>query len=240
MKLPYYPLRKIISTLCLCGLLYTPAVFGGAYQSHESIYQAARSYARSHVVPKHAQKPEIKISKLDSRLKLKKCSNRLKAFLPKGGRKIGKTTIGIKCTGSNPWSLHVPLTISVYGKVLVASRQLQKNSVLKKTDIKLARYNLAELPFGYFESLDKGVGMKLKRRVTEGTVLTPAMLKKPRIVKRGQKVSIMAQSGSMVVRMQGKALDNGAAGDRIKVMNVKSRKKLEGVVTLSGEVKVDI
>ena len=50
----------------------------------------------------------------------------------------------------------------------------------------------------------------------------------------------MAQSGLMVVRMKGKALASGAVGERIKVMNVKSRKKLEGVITSSGEVKVDI
>jgi len=50
----------------------------------------------------------------------------------------------------------------------------------------------------------------------------------------------MAQSGSMLVRMRGKALDHGAVGDRIKVLNIKSRKKLEGIITVTGEVKVDI
>jgi len=40
--------------------------------------------------------------------------------------------------------------------------------------------------------------------------------------------------------VNGKALDNGAIGDRIKVINIKSRKKLEGIITVAGEVKVDI
>jgi len=162
------------------------------------------------------------------------------AFLPKGSRDIGKTTVGVKCTGKKAWSLHVPVTISVYGKVLVASRQLQKDSVLTAADIKLARNNLAYLSHGYYETLKNGVGMKLKRRISAGTVLTPAMLKKPRVITRGQKITIMAQSGSMLVRMQGKALNNGAIGDRIKVINIKSRKKLEGIITVAGEVKVDI
>ena len=50
----------------------------------------------------------------------------------------------------------------------------------------------------------------------------------------------MAQSGSMLVRMKGKALGSGAIGDRIKVINIKSKRKLEGIITLNGEVKVDI
>jgi flagella basal body P-ring formation protein FlgA len=235
-----YRLKIFLGYACLCALLYTPVASADSYQSHKSIYQAARSFMRNHVATQRGQRPVVKIGKLDSRLKLKKCSRKLQAFLPKGSRDMGKTTVGVKCTGSKPWSLHVPLSVSIYGKVLVASRQLQKDSILTVSDIKLAKYDLANLSYGYFEALDSGIGKKLKRRVSAGAVLTPAMLKKPRVITRGQKVTIMAQSGSMQVRMKGKALNHGSIGDRIKVMNIKSRKKLEGVITSSGEVKVDI
>ena len=233
-------LKRYTCYSLLCVLLYTPVVAAASYQDHKSIYKAARIFLRDHVALQHGQRPQIKVGKLDSRLKLKKCSTKLRAFMPRGSREIGKTTVGVKCTGKKAWSLHVPVTISVYGKVLVASHQLQKGSVLTAADLKLAKNNLANLTYGYYENPKNGIGMKLKRRVSAGTVLTPAMLKKPRIITRGQKVTIMAQSGSMLVRMKGKALDNGAIGDRIKVINIKSRKKLEGIITLAGEVKVDI
>jgi flagellar basal body P-ring formation protein FlgA len=233
-------LKIFISYFCLCALLYTPAVTAGTFQSHKSIHQAARNFISNHVASQHEQRPEIKIGKLDARLKLKQCNKKLRAFLPKGGREIGKTTIGVKCTGSKPWSLYVPVTISVYRNVLVLARQMQKGTVLTASDIKLAKRNLGRLSYGYFENLKSGIGMKLKRRAATGAVLTPAMLKKPQIIARGQKITIMAQSGSMQVRMNGKALASGAIGDRIKVMNMKSRKKLEGIITLTGEVKVDI
>jgi flagella basal body P-ring formation protein FlgA len=224
----------------LCVLLYTPVVAATSYQDHKSIYQTARIFIRDQMPALHGQQTQVKIGKLDARLKLKKCSKKLRAFLPKGSREIGKTTVGVKCTGKKSWSLHVPVSISVYGKVLVASHQLQKGRVLTAADLKLAKNDLANLSYGYYENLNNGIGLKLKRHVSAGTVLTPAMLKKPRIISRGQKVTIMAQSGSMLVRMKGKALDNGAIGDRIKVINIKSRKKLEGIITLAGEVKVDI
>jgi len=233
-------LNKIISYSCVCALLYIPVVNAGKYQNHKSISHAAKVFIQAQVKSQHNQRPEIKIGKLDSRLKLKKCNKKLQAFLPRGSRGMGKTTVGIKCTGSKAWSLHVPVTINVYEKVLVASRQLQKGSVLVASDLKLSRNNLAKLSYGYYEDLNSGIGKELKKRVSPGTVLTPSMLKKPRIIKRGQKITIMAQSGSALVRMKGKALASGAIGDRIKVMNVKSRKKLEGIITLTGEVKVDI
>jgi len=224
----------------LCVLLYAPVVAAASYQDHKSIYQTARGFIRDHIASQHGQRPQVKIGKLDSRLKLKKCSTKLHAFMPKGSRETGKTTVGVRCTGKKAWSLHVPVTISIYGKVLVASHQLQKGRVLTTADLKLAKNNLANLSYGYYENLDNAIGMKLKRHVSAGTVLTPAMLKKPRIITRGQKVTIMAQSGSMLVRMKGKALDNGAIGDRIKVINIRSKKKLEGIITVAGEVKVDI
>lgn len=217
----------------------TPAM-AGTFQSHKSIYQAAKSFLRAHVDSKHSQRIEIKTGKLDLRLKLKKCSKSLKAFSPKGSREIGKTTVGVKCIGSNPWSLHVPVTISIYKKVLVAARTLQRGDILSDADIKLEVHDIGSLSYGYFEDKRIGAGMKIKRRALAGAVLTPSMLKKPQVVTRGQKIAIMAQSGRMKVRMMGKALANGAIGDRIQVMNIKSRQKLEGVVTSSAEVQVDI
>ncbi len=235
-------LKSVFCTMCLGFLLQMnmSSAVAGSFQSHQSIHQAAVTFLRGHVASQDSQRVEIKTGKLDSRLKLKKCTNRLQAFLPKGSREVGKTTVGVKCVGSKPWSLHVPVTISIYKKVLVAARTLQKGSILVDADIKLAVHDTAGLSYGYFEDERIGVGMKIKRRALAGAVLTPSMLKKPQVVSRGQKVAIMAQSGRMEVRMMGKALDNGAIGDRIKVMNIKSRQKLEGIIISSAEVRVEI
>ncbi len=211
-----------------------------SFQSHQSIYQAAGDFVRSQVISQQSLQATVKVGSLDSRLKLKRCSKPLQAFLPKGSRNLGKTTIGVKCTSTNSWSLNVPVTISVFKKVLVATRQLQKGAVLTASDIKLQKTDVAKLHYGYFETIKDGTGKKLKRRVLTGVVLTPAMLKSPQIISRGQQISIVARSGRMVVRMEGKALASGAVGERIKVKNIKSGKKLEGVIMPSGDVKVDI
>lgn len=233
-----YHLKIVISCAFLCVSM-TDAV-AASFQSHESIYWSVKSFVRTNFASGYKQKPEIKVGKLDSRLKLNKCNKRLQAFSPKGSRELGNTTVGVKCTGSKPWSLHVPVTVSIYKNVLVAARPLQKNTVLTNDDIKLAKHDLALLTYGYFEDLTSEVGMKLKRRVLAGAVLTPAMLKRPQVITRGQKVSISVQSGRMEVRMSGKALENGAIGERIKVMNLQSRKKLEGVIISAGVVEIDI
>ncbi len=236
------PLSTLALYICFLSCIFSDISIAeaGTYQSHKSIYQAAKSFVRSHVISNKNKQAKIKVGTLDSRLKLKKCQKPLQAFMPDGSRDLGKTTIGVKCNGSKPWSLHVPVTISVYKKVLVASRQLQKGTLLTESDIELKTIDLARLHYGFFEKVKQGAGKKLKRRILAGAVFTPGMLKNPQLIRRGQQITIMAQSGRMMVRMKGKALANGAIGERIKVLNVKSRKKLEGVITPSGEVNVDI
>ncbi len=227
--------------LCLSSLLvfYVPAV-EAAHQTHDSIYKTAKSFAATHVSSNYDHAAKIDVGKLDSRLKLNKCNKPLQGFLSNGSSKLGKITIGVKCSGTKPWKLYVPVTISVFKDVLVTKKALHKGDLLTESDLKLEKHDLAKLPHGYFDIKQKAAGMKVKRRVKQGAVLTPAMLKRPRMISRGQKVSIMAMSGRMQVRVDGKALANGSVGDRIRVMNIKSKQKLEGVITASGEVKVDI
>lgn len=236
-----YQFSKIIKCVIFCTLVCVNTPVGAAsFQSHKSIYQTAESFVRDRVESNSNQSKDIVVGKLDSRLKLKTCNKSLRAFMPKGSRIIGKTTVGVKCEGSKPWSLHVPVTIRIYKKVLAATRTLSKGEVLAESDLKLIKHDISNLSYGYFEDVKVGTGMKVKRHVLADTVLTPSMLKKPQVIKRGQKVSILANSGRMQVRMMGKALNNGAIGDRIKVMNMKSRQKIEGVVTSPAEIKVDI
>ena len=128
----------------------------------------------------------------------------------------------------------------MYKDVIVAAKSLSRGDVLTKSDFKHVKYDMSKLPAGYIEDPAYGTGMELKRRLATGAPLTKSMMVKPDIVKRGQHVSIVARVGSMEVRTSGKALAHGAVGDRIRVLNVKSKKKLEGTVTPSGDIKVDI
>lgn len=236
-----YQTWNVINHLIFCTLLcLTTSVGASTFQSHKSIYLAAKSFISDRVSTNSKQSNEIVVGKLDSRLKLNKCNKTLRAYMPKGSRLLGKTTVGVKCVGSKPWSLHVPVKIKTYKKVLAATRALRKGEILTESDIKLIKYDISSLSYGYFEDIKLGEGMKVKRHVLADTVLTPSMLKKPHVITRGQKVSILAHSGRMQVRMMGKALSNGAIGDRIKVMNMKTRQKIEGVVTSSAEIKVEI
>jgi flagella basal body P-ring formation protein FlgA len=232
--------RKSNTIGCICITLLVTNAIAADFQSHSSIHETASQYVMDHVKSIYDTRPVIKPGKLDSRLKLRLCTQPLTAYLPDRNRGIGKTTVSVKCSDHKPWSLHVPVLVSLFKEVLVAKESLPRGKLLEVTDLKQVKYDLARLPHGYISEYSASVGMKLKRPLVAGAALTPNMVEKPRIISRGQRVTILAQVGGIEVRTSGKALAHGTAGQRISVQNIKSKRKLEGTVLASGEVKIDI
>lgn len=227
--------------MCLTWLVCNiSGAHAGGVQSIDSIRKAARQFITEHTKTVYQQPAEINIGKLDSRLRLRQCNLPLDVYLPTGSRDLGRFTLGVRCSGQKPWSLHVPVTVTIYQKVIVTARSLPRGKILTGNDLKFAKHDKSKLPAGYMDELTEGVGMELKRQLSNGAPLTTSMIRKPKIIKRGQRVSIIARAGGMEVRMAGKAMAHGAVGDRIRVLNLKSKKKIEGTVTPSGDIRVDI
>lgn len=215
-------------------------VIAGSFQSHKSIFDAARKQVEKPFSAQELKDIKLKFGKLDPRLKLKQCNIPLQGFTTGRQRKTGRMTVGVRCADRKPWSMNVPVTISQFKQVIVATDNLQRGEKLMRNNIRLESRDVASMPYGYLDDMDDSIGLEVKRRINAGTSITPSMVKKPKIISRGQKITILAMAGAMQVRMSGKALANGAVGDRISVMNTSTKRKLEGVVAKDGTVRVDI
>ena len=234
-------MRKYLTiTSLIFVLLNISSAHAVGVQRIDSIRDAARQFITEHTKAVYLQPAEIRVGKLDSRLRLSQCTLPLEVYLPPGSRDLGRLTVGVRCSDQKPWSLHVPVTVTIYQNVIVTAKSLPRGKILTMNDLKTAKYDKSKLPAGYIDELTDGVGFELKRRLSIGVPLTTVMIRKPRIIKRGQHVSIIATTGGMEVRMAGKALAHGAVGDRIRVLNLKSKKKVEGTITSTGDIRVDI
>ncbi|MFQ5487188.1 MAG: flagellar basal body P-ring formation chaperone FlgA [Gammaproteobacteria bacterium] len=222
--------------ICLLALLPLGAQ-GKDYQALDSIRQAARSFVLSQAQPAQGR-VQVTIGALDRRLHLPHCGQALDAFLPPGGRLQGNTTIGVRCTNGKPWKLYVPARIAVIDRVLIARHHLPKGSRIQDDDLEYSEFDLATLNSGYFTDKRRLMGKVLKQSILAGRVIKPRIIDKPKLVQRGQGVTILAVSGGFEIRMKGKALMDGSAGELIKVKNVKSRRIVEGEVVAPGLIKV--
>jgi len=109
------------------------------------------------------------------------------------------------------------------------------SSVIKR----LAR-NLSNLPYGYYNDPRPVIDQLAKRTIAAATVVTPSMLQAPKLVKRGELVSVIAETGALKIRSRGKALGDGKAGDLVQVRSEGSRRVVDGIVISPGVVKVTL
>jgi flagella basal body P-ring formation protein FlgA len=181
----------------------------------------------------------IELTPLDHRLRLKQCSENLETFSPPGANSIGKTTVGVRCGGTNPWKLYVSANIMIKQPVAVALRDLGRGTVITKHDVILEERDTSNLLRGHFNSLGEIIGHTLRRSIRREQVITPNSLIARKTIRRGQPVNILAGNNNIQVSMKGKALRNGNPGDLIPVQNLTSKKKLQARVISAGTVRID-
>lgn len=64
-----------------------------------------------------------------------------------------------------------------------------------------------------------------------------AALPSPKLVRRGQPVTLSVRSGSLSITTQGRALADGRAGDLVRVVTPSSR-TVQGVVEADGAIRI--
>lgn len=223
----------------LLSLVVSVPLASAALQSHESIRAEARDYTLQQLHGK-GEDHQVNVGRLDSRLRLSRCSEKLEAFSPPGRSNSRKQTVGVRCSGTEPWTLYVPVTISIRKKIIVARRELPRGSIISGEDIRLEERDVARLHKGYLETPEQIIGHTLKRSLHQDDVITPGQLLVPHTVKRGSQVTILAKVGSLQVRMAGKALANGSKGEQIRVLNNSSKRQVEATVVAPGIVEVSM
>ncbi len=234
-------LRRLL-ILLQAGLVpvFAPVIAHAAeIQSLRSIRDAAETFVLSQFNTDNAQVEIIPV-KLDPRLRLSLCDQPLDAELPSSSRRGGRLTVNVKCNGTKPWTLYVPVQVKVMQDVVVLSHSLSRNSIISQSDLKIEQRDINRMTSGYFSDLQEVIGKTLKRSVGGGLALSPSYVESQRLVKRGQQVILLAQTGSITVKMAGKAMANGGAGERIKVKNLSSNRVIEGVITEEGVIRTQM
>ena len=226
------PYTAIMASYCMVSVVGAQSL-----QSIEVIRDRVHAYLVDSV-PRDIGEVDIVVEPLDPRLRLAACDLPLEPFLPPGGRLEGAVAVGIRCLGAARWSIYTKARVRRFAEVWVTQHHLGRGTELKSADIRRERKDLAALTGGYILDTGRALGKRLKRSVPPGSVLVPAMLESPRLVRRGQRVLILARGQGMEVRMAGAALSHGAKGDVVRIKNLMTKKIIEGTVTSSGMVEV--
>jgi len=117
-------------------------------------------------------------------------------------------------------------------------RPLNRSEVVKASDIVIERRPKAELRNDVVSTSEAAVGLAARRPLAAGEPLRPGDLMKPELVQRNEAVTLVYQAPGLVLTIRGKALESGAQGDAINVLNLQSKRTLQGTVSGAGEVTI--
>ena len=131
----------------------------------------------------------------------------------------------------------VSAQIDLSVEALVAVRPLPKGHVIDESDVSLsmAPFNQAK---GSLTDPDLAVGQTVKNNLAAGEPIKERNLTKSLMVRRGEMVTIVAQSGGVKITASGQARQDGALGDTINVTNLGSKKNVTGRIIGPSTVEV--
>ena len=232
--------KSLIYLFLFCILSVSSAYADNAYQAHDKIIATVQNYLDTQLSISQDIEIKTKIGHLDARLKLSACEIPLTSFSNNHNNFRSKLSVGVKCEGRKPWSIYVPVSIQRLAMVLVAAQPISKGSQITDNDIQLISMDINRLHGNYSKTREEIIGKIPKRRITLGAVFKPRFLRLPIIIKKGDVVDIVAESQGLEIRMTGKAISNGAKGQRINVKNLSSNRIIQAIVKNSGLVAITL
>ncbi|CAI2058041.1 flagellar basal body P-ring biosynthesis protein FlgA [Serratia marcescens] len=156
--------------------------------------------------------------------------------LPPNARIGGNVSISARCGQERRF---IQTQVQVFGRYLVSARGISAGSRLTAADLTLKEGRLDTLPPRALTEAGKALGAVSLRNISPGQPLTLAMLRRAWIIKAGQSVQVNAQGEGFNISGAGKAMNNAAAEDSVRV-RMASGQIVSGVVGDDGAIRITL
>lgn len=118
----------------------------------------------------------------------------------------------------------------------VLSRPVARGSRITGEDVTMTRMPRSSVPTNaLFESSDV-IGMIATRPLRSGAVVGVRDVERPRVVRKSELVTVVYSIPGLQLTAKAQALDSGGEGDVVTIMNPRSKRVIEAVVTGPGMV----
>jgi flagella basal body P-ring formation protein FlgA len=113
-------------------------------------------------------------------------------------------------------------------------RPIRAQTVVSAADLALLEESLP----GAVGSIEAAAGLEARVTLYPGRPVLADQLGPPALVERNQVVRMVFARGALAIEAEGRALDRGGAGERVRVMNLGSKQIVTGAVAADGSVEV--
>lgn len=154
------------------------------------------------------------------------------------GSKTFRANVVIPVTHGNDNRIRVIGSLEYMVDVPVVISRLKKGDIIREHDIEYVQIPESKVTSDMIMDQKDLVGTTPRRVLAPQQVVKLSDVELPTLVERGSRVTMILNSGTMKLTAAGKALEDGAAGDVIRVVNLSSKRTIDGFVAPNGTVEV--
>jgi flagella basal body P-ring formation protein FlgA len=126
------------------------------------------------------------------------------------------------------------IAFPVFADTVVPARTIRPNQIIAEMDVVFAAGDLAT---GYARLSDV-IGQEARVALYAGRPILMGDIGPPAIISRNQIVGLRYSANGINISTEGRALERGAVGDRIRVMNIGSRATIFGQILGNGTIQI--
>lgn len=227
--------------LTLSALSAAPAVFAqqanpaGGRQDIAALRQSVEQFLQIQTAGLPGE-VKVTVGAIDPRMSLAACPAP-QAFLMPGSRAWGKTTVGLRCTAPQAWTIYIQASVSVTADYIASAVPLAQGQTIEPGQLVAVKGDLAALPAGVATDMGQVVGRSSNVSLPPGTPLRLDTLRSKPVVQSGQLVRLVSTGNGFSVSAEARAL--GTAGDG-QVVQVKTAagQQISGIAKMGGLVEV--
>jgi flagellar basal body P-ring formation protein FlgA len=151
-------------------------------------------------------------------------------------RTLSRLRVQALCPGSTAAPLDFIVKGQLSAEILITAIALPAGHALVETDLLRERRELASLGDAVSDA-DAVIGLSPRGSLRAGQPLQKRQLVEAMLVKRGERLRIVARHGAIEVQAPGEALEAGALGATIRVRNSNTGRVIGARVTAAGVVE---
>jgi flagella basal body P-ring formation protein FlgA len=151
---------------------------------------------------------------------------------PGRGPLIGKTRLLVEFLqdGRAVGSVFAVADVAAFEAVYFLRRPLSRGEVVSAEDLASERREVSLLPLGAITRAEDAIGKQAATALVAFVPLRHEQLQAPAVVRRGDVVTLLAESAGLRITVPGEVREDAARGGQVRVLNRSSQKEVVGRV----------
>lgn len=162
-------------------------------------------------------------------------------ILPEQARRGGNISgvVVFSIAGQEVRRLRVSARVEIFGEVVSTRHYLKKHHEIQEKDLHLVERNISTLPPDAAMEMDDVLGKRTTLAVNSGEILRPGMIEVPPVIRKGDRVVLLVENNQFRITTLGESKEEGRKGDRVRLVNLSSRKEVYGRVLDGSTVQIE-